>query len=121
MKANPNAPKGALRFEDLRSGLNVVVVRGGSGYHERLLITSRPYPKDRPIVDSNRSDAPRLVQSWAVLAVSYGAVDFGLEDEALGPAGEYNLLHMGLCPDPNGRWSSNYTVPLSYYRAHEHE
>jgi hypothetical protein len=125
MERNPNAPKGALAFDDLRPGMEVVVIRGGAYYHERVTIHSKPYTRRHPVADPQHIGKVTEIESWFVRASSGGAAA-STEISRAGQGAsnrvtERSLSDMGLCPSHvyNG-WSPNYTVLAAGYRPDDH-
>lgn len=117
----------ALRSpEELKPGLRVVIVSGGSFYHEAYEVLSKPYTKRSKVSGPYRGRGKpeeKVVERYVVKLRSLGKAA-GTEISARGQGGgyeeEYLLSGMGLCPDDDGQWSLSYTVPADKYRAKDH-
>lgn len=116
----------ALAFEDLRPGLQVVVIGGGLDYHEHLTIASTPYRREHNGLSDNLRQLGQSVRltSWFVkiTGASVPSKEESLPDwykgmEALHRSRQEErfLSDMGLCPGRDGRWSLKYTVRRSDY------
>jgi hypothetical protein len=128
MEGNPHPRaqrRGALTFDQIRPGLEVVVIRGGRYYHRRHTITSKPYLKRHSTLDPDAIGEFIEVESWFVRARFDGAAastEMSREGDGRSDREDEEFLSdMGLCPDYNGRWSLHYTVAADGYRPEDHE
>lgn len=129
---NPYARKGALRTEDIKPDLKVVVVGGGRAHHEVVIFKSKPYPVTSEVVDTPhmrrhpRGDVKFVEKTvMKVRVVSCGkAVSTEITSRGDGASRDIEerfLSEMGFCSDPDSGWSGRYTVPLNGYRPQDHE
>jgi hypothetical protein len=99
----------ALKQKDIKPGLEVVVIGGGSYYHEKLKITSKPYLRKYQVPNPN------------IQEVREGKDLVWVENYWVKTSeGEQSLVDMGVCAGQDGRMSLNYTVRLKDYVPEEH-
>jgi hypothetical protein len=124
---NPYARKGALRMEDIKPGLEAVIIGGGRYYHERVTFQSEPFLKESAGYDVCAGELKKVMRSAMMVMASSGGMAASTEisrqgEGASGHITERHLSDMGLCKSAeSGRWSGKYTVPLEGYRPEDHE
>ncbi len=95
MHPNPNAPPTALRREQLRPNMDVMVIRGGNNPPERITIRSG-VRSAKPSLIGRDSPEERLYVE--VLTAITGCIDTRF------------LCDMGLVPYRGGEWSKTYVI-----------
>ena len=129
---NPRAPKNALRMEDIKPGVEAVVIGGGRAHHEVVTFKSKPYPVTSEGIDmAHMRRHPRgdvkfaKTTSMRVKVISAGkAVSTEITSQGDGASKheeERFLSDMGFCKSDDFGWSGKYTVPLKGYRPEDHE
>lgn len=124
---NPRAPKNALCMEDVKPGVEAVVIGGGRAHHEVVTFHSKPYSVTYEGVDmSSKPGDTKFVKKSAMKAkVSSGGKAVSTEITSRGDGAsrgieERFLSDMGFCPSPDFGWSGRYTVPLKGYDPEDH-